>query len=377
VYRLERERYDAPTIETYEWLVLLEETYANVAVGAVELRVGWQRAALGQGEVLSLLNTLNPRDLRDPGLTDVEDLQLPVLASRLSVSPGDHRFEAFVVHDAEFGMRPPPLGTLSPLRKLLLEDPLVGGTLAAFTFRDDDEPSGFAPESWQALGHYGYSSGGADFELYGGSVLDKLGVAQLPSPADFDGQELTLRYYHPRYTLLGHAGALTLGEFLLRWELLAELDRPQALRHTDTPLLRLETQRHTQLGALLGLTYFGLADANVGLELARSYVVSNPEREPGSARALLLPVEQPSLALRWNHNFLRDRLQLTLVFVLIGLTDFNAALGRGELGYVLADGLRLVLGYIAYLPGDEFGPFYGFERNDRLYLDLRWDFSLL
>jgi hypothetical protein len=104
-------------------------------------------------------------------------------------------------------------------------------------------------------------------------------------------------------------------------------------------------------------------------------VIDNPARQKRRESELLFPVEATQLALRVSHQFLRDRAVFTLIVLCIGLTDFNALAGRAELSYAVSDGLRLALGAVSYQPSQKFGPFYGFERNDRVYANLRWSFA--
>jgi hypothetical protein len=50
---------------------------------------------------------------------------------------------------------------------------------------------------------------------------------------------------------------------------------------------------------------------------------------------------------------------------------------RGQLSYQVFGGFDITAGYIAYHPGDEgeFGPFTGFDRHDRVFGRLRYDFG--
>jgi hypothetical protein len=65
-----------------------------------------------------------------------------------------------------------------------------------------------------------------------------------------------------------------------------------------------------------------------------------------------------------------------LVLLSIGLSAYNALAARAELSYALSDVLRLSFGAVSFQPTHRFGPFYGFERNDRIYANLRWSFAL-
>jgi hypothetical protein len=352
------------------------ETYASLAAGPFEIALGWQRLTLDQGEVFSYANVANPRDLRDVGLIDPEYVTLPVAMSRLSLSLGGHRLQALVVHQAFYGVRAPPLGELSPLRALLEDSLSAFGAAPDKEWRARDVPNGFAPNAWQALGVYSVSTGAFDLAFYGGSVLDPFGVAQLPRASALRRAEIELSYYHPRYTLIVHAGSWAVSEILLRWELAAEVDRPQATRSTTAPILQIGMERNTQVGGLIGLTYFGIEGLNLGIELRRDVVLD--KRAPAdSTREWLLPIEAEMLAARVMYSLLNESVQLSLFGMWIGLFRVNGIMARADLSYTWTAGWKVGVGYVCYRPSADFGPFYGFNRSDRLFVDLRWDFTLM
>jgi hypothetical protein len=374
-YLIDRDRYDQPTLDAYEHKLYLGQTYAALSIGSVALAVGKQLVPLGQGEVFSLLDTLNPRDLREPALTAIEDMRLAVMMSRLSLTLGGWMLEGFVVHEASPGLLPPPMGDFSPFRKLVMDNALAGEALSQKTWYLRGVPDDWRYQSWQYLGRVAYAGDGVDLEFIGGSVLDPYGVPKFPQPAQLAAQDLTLELYRPRYTLLGMSGAWAIGEILIRWEFAGALQRPQATIRTDTNLLQIGGIRRDQVGGLLGLTYFGLPHVNIGLEVQKAYVFDRPTAQ-NDGFVLLWPVERWSAALRWMQDFAGEAVQLNLMAGVIGLDHFNGGFIRAELAYNAGAGVRISGLYVKYLAGQEFGPFYGFEDNDRIQLVLRWDFVL-
>lgn len=224
---------------------------------------------------------------------------------------------------------------------------------------------------------YGFSDRGLDLELYAGSVLDQLGVSRLPLPSDFDETTVTLDVYHPRYTLIAHAGARALGDFVLRWEASGFIRRAQAVRRTAYAPPVIEYERRSQVNAMLGATYFGIENANIGVEVAQSFVVKNPDREAESRSELLWPVEATNVAVRYQQLLARERVQLGVVGMLVGVQRFNGALLQTSLGYTVVDALHVRLEYVHYQSSARFGYFYGFAKNDRLDLVVSWTYALL
>ncbi len=376
-YLLRPYAYDAPTMELYGSQLIPGTTYLSLAGANFELAFGQQIVNFGQSEVLSLLDAVNPRDLREPLFADLEELRLPVLMTRVALSFEPLRAELLLVHEPNFGLLPSPAGEFSPLRKYLRELPGLGALLDRYELRYRHVP-GRDPTQFgatQAHARLTLRLSQVDLSLQAASLLDAQGVPVFPGAGALRATRLDLVTYHPRYTLLGQSGVATLGKFLLRWELAVELSRPFVVRFKQRRLPPLASERLHSVRALLGLTYVPNARTNLGLELLVSRVLDNPARRPRSDRTLLFPVEAPQLALRLSQQFLRDKLTLTVVALSIGLFAYNAFAARAELSYALSDALRLSCGAVTFQPTRRFGPFYGFERNDRVYASLRWSFA--
>lgn len=375
-YVINSRAYDVATREQYTWRIMPGENYLALSAGALELSFGEQIVSLGQGEVLSVLDVINPRDLREPLVTDISELRLPVLISRAKLALERVRAELLIVHEPYFGLLPPPLGEFSPFRKLLLGNPTFARALAGRTLRNRAVPQRDLTDfgATQVVGRVTWSGPSVDLAVLAGSVLDSTGTPSLPAAEAFSASNIDLPTLHSRYTLLGHSGAYTFGAFVLRWEAAVELNRALALRRADRAL-QISAQRRHDVRAMLGLTYAPSESSTAGLEVAQSYVFDHPARRPADQLTSLFPVEATQIALRINQRFFRDRANASVLVLLVGLAPLNACIGRIELGYQLLDSLEVSLGLITYQPTREFGYFYGFERDDRIFLNLRWDVS--
>jgi hypothetical protein len=377
-YLVNRDAYDQATLDTYEWQFIGREMFAALRVADFELSVGRQIANWGEGEALSVLDVVNPRDLREPGLADIADLRLAVLMTRASLSIARHKLEFLIVHEPYFGLVPPPLGVFSPLRALLLESPQFANALAGHdvSYRQIPAHVAWEPQATQYHARWSVSGEGFDLALQAASLLDGLGVPVLPEPQAFARQNIALPLIHPRYELLGQSGAVPIGAFLLRWEGALEWQRPLTVRRLDTPVLDLSAERHTRITGLLGLTYFASGTTTAALEVTQSYVFDAPEHRSGAQVASLWPVEKPQFALRLDYRFFRERAYLSALLLVIGL-KFDSVMARAELGYAINDAWKAALGGIVYAPGSEFGPFYGFVGNDQIFIKLQCDLALL
>jgi hypothetical protein len=375
-YLLRPNAYDAATMALYGAQLIMGETYVQWARSDFELTLGEQIVNFGQGDVLSLLDVVNPRDLREPLFADLDELRLPVLMTRAALTLNRLRIELLVVHEPFFGLVAPPLGEFSPLQKLLADVPRVGPALDERDLRYRHVP-GRDPTQFDAAQLHlrvALRVSQADLSLQASSVLDPLGIPAFPALEQLLAPRIDLRTYHPRYTLLGQAGVVSVGAFVLRWELGAEIERTQLMRRRGTRFPELRNEKLTSLRTLLGATYVPNARTSLAFEALQSVVLQNPARRESATHELLFPLEAVQLALRFSQQFASDRAAFTLVLLCIGVTEFNAFAARGELSYALSDALRAALGGVSYLPSTRFGPFYGFERHDRVYLNLRWSF---
>lgn len=379
-YRHDREQFDEATIEAYESQIIGGPTFLGLSWGPFELTVGRQIVAWGHGESLSPVDVVNPRDNREPGLADLEDLRMAVLATRLGLFFGNHRLEAMVVHESFFGLRPAPLSEFSPFRAIILEDPDIGGFLGDSTLRQQSVPGRWVNQAAQPMARWEYSGSAADLGLYWASTLDKQGLqcfdATNPECIQITPEDTILKLYHPRYNMVGHAGSTTAGPFVLRWELAAELNRPFNVQDVTKSDFNLDLIRRTQLIGMLGATY-QKGDAQVGLEYQQAYVIDNPDDDPDSPFQNFIPPTQPLIAFRYTQPFLREALRVTAAGFLFGVTEFLGLVVRAEFTYELTSGVHFGMGYVHYRPAeDRIGPFYGLDEHDRVFASLRWDFLL-
>ncbi len=407
---IDRDGQDVPSREIYARDLQLREAFIGVEQGAFDLTVGRQIVAWGEGDALSPVDVVNPRDMREPGLSDLDDIRLPVLATRLGYFHGDHRFEVMAVHEPNWGLRSPPFGEFSPLPKLLANGAQGATAAAGAPVSDSDAesavqslqemadkdvrhahtPDGELPD-FDAADHgwfarWVHKGDAMDLGLYAASLLHQQGVFASPRlvPGDLlPGGDFELPVAHERYTMLGHSGATASGSWLIKWEAAVDLGRPvnvlldpaasqeaaAALAQSGSPLAADELDALTPA---IGITYTGLTDASVTVEAQRAFVLTDPAG-PGE---LAFDPEAPVVAVRSSHKFLREDLTVALAATVFGASAEQGWLARGEVSYKLADGWKASLGYITYQPGDDLGLLSGLDTHDRVFAKLRWDFQL-
>lgn len=375
-YLVQRETYDQPTLDAYEWQVNTREALVALSLGEFEISVGRQIVAWGEGDALSPLDVVNPRDMREPGLADLDDIRLPVLSTRVGWFRGAHRVEAMMLHESDFGYRPEPMSPYSPFSMLLGQSPMAATMLAGKALAFNHRQDRFAFNQQQLLVRWVYNGAGLDLGLYVASVLDQQGVVMLDPltlASQLSQDTIELDVDHRRFEMVGHSGAWPFDHFLLKWEVGLKLNR--AVNSGSMPagggIPTVGVDRATMIDTMVGLTWTGVQDLMLAVELWKPWVVEGPDET-------LIDLDAAFFALRASYKLLRDRLRLLAAVSVVGWSSYQGLLLRAEATYEIIDSLKVSAGYISYLPDDDaFGPFFGLDRHDRLFARLRWDFQLL
>ena len=389
-YLHKRDSYDKPTLEAYEFSLIGKEMFIGYTFGPVDITLGRQIVAWGEGDTMSPLDVVNPRDLREPGLADLDDIRMAVLATRVGVFYRSHRFEAMVLHEANFGLRSPPFGPFSPLPALLNsgDSPLPIGDLLDgrnFGYKDAEEPfgdgmGGFFSQQ-QPLFRWVYKGAGIDLGAYVAHTMDKQGVFEFPSPADIlspERPDLAITLKHPFFTTVGTSGAWGKDSFLLKWEVAAQIDKSYNTGDLAGPgIPQLNVDKGTVLDLMVGLTYTPMQELQIGVELWKPTFLDKPAQ-------LLFPADHLQASLRIMWVTLKERMRIMGAVSVMGL-DITGASGTGSIGFVaraevnyeFMDNFSGAIGYVLYFPSDDFGPLSGLDTHDQLFLKLRWDFTLL
>jgi hypothetical protein len=377
-YLYQNDAFDQPTLNAYEFLAHFREAYGQWSLGNWDITLGRQKIVWGEGMAVSHLEVVSPRDIREPGLADLEDLRLPTTASRLGYFRGMHRFEAVIVHEPFFGYRTPPMGPYSPMPEVLadLQMPLpMGGSVSALEALGQTQlgysrrPKKWAYNKQQFLGRWLYNGEGLDFGLYAASILDRDGIFSL-NDLNADTLVVKVPLKHLRYELVGVSAASAYGSWLFKSEVVGTLNKAYntMVQSAEGPLI--EMQRENAFNLMLGVGYSGINQTTIDLEYGQSWLQKNIDN-------IVYPVDIPALALRISRTFFREDLRVNLALSALGFELEQGWLGRFDLSYTLDDGIKVGLGYITYQPGTkERSPFEGLSTHDQAYGTFRWDFNL-
>lgn len=351
------------------------------------LSTGRQIITWGESDGLSALDVINSQDQREPGVSDIDDIKLAVWLSRLQLAQNQHSFELIVRHEGHYGILVPPQADYSPFNAIMSrQSAMIPAVLLEqlqnkeFRFTHDHE--GVSVDTQSYFLRYQYRGEGFDLGIYGASLLDVPGVIgpmDLTQLIDPTQNQVNIAYQHPRYSLLGLTLALPMGNWLFKTEAVTNIDRPVNVGEGND-INQLKIDKANTLTSVFGLTYSGWTDSTLSIEYQRGFLLSEAPNAD-----FFIPPTLDILVLRANRTFWRERLSASLVTMMIAprwsspqrfYEPKRGGLLRVDTSYRLLDQLKLSLGYIHYMTGQDFGPFYGLDDHDRVFTQLRWDFTV-
>ncbi len=374
-YRYRRDQYDRPTIDTYEQLLRAGESYVALERPRATLALGAQIVVFGHADMLSVVDIVNPHDLREAILTDLMDLRVPVLMSRVAVAGQRVGFEIVIVHEGWFELVPPPFGTWSPVRRPILEDPRVRATSlpdllpSKQVYWDHAQPR-IGIDSQQVFGRITARAGAVDLAVYGAVYRDPIGTVTLPAPQVLlENEVIDVRLDHLRVQTLAASMSYVVGSVVGWAELAVDVRRPV---NVEAETNFVATERRTLFRWNAGLRHQGAHNGVLALE----YAQGTQEGPGGTDATLLVPPLPTTLVVRGDRAFARDALRIRVAGAMTGEQLRGGVIALGELAWQPRDGLTLGVGYAVFAPWRrEASLIWGYTRHDRLIVRLRYDFA--
>ncbi|CAB5082013.1 hypothetical protein D3OALGA1CA_292 [Olavius algarvensis associated proteobacterium Delta 3] len=338
-----RDEYTQQVLDDYESQLLLEDTFIQGSItDHLDTKIGRQIVVWGTLDNLRVTDVLNPLDLRQPGLTDIDDLRLPVTMVKFDYYFGNWDLSAMAIPEVRFSMLP-----------------VFGSDFYPFPIPrppEGDPDEGFGNMQYAAAMTGVFS--GWDIGFYWANIYADQSYAE---PVSTGPPEQFVRN-HPRTHMLGTAANLALGNWLLK----AEVAGFNGLRYTNTP--RIEYVR-LDIGG--GVEYSGFKEATLSLEMVNRHIFDY-------RRVLLLPPDEIrenefQWSLRFMKDFMNDTLTLTLLASSFGIKADDGAFERLDAEYDVTDAMSIRGGVVFYQSGEK-GLFQGIGASDRLFLVFTYSF---
>jgi hypothetical protein len=335
-----RDEFTDDVIDAYESESEWRELYLQGRLGShLDLKLGRQIVVWGRSDNLRVTDVLNPLDLREPGLTDIEDLRLPVAMSRADGYFGPWNLTGIAIHEIRFDKNP-----------VFGHDFFPGSTPLPREIAPSD---GGDDTEWAAALNGIFS--GKDISLYWANLFDDTAHV-----ANGTGGGLVRK--HPRVSMWGAAGNLTLGNWLLK----SELAYWRGLRFFNTA-----GESYQRLDALIGMEYSGWDETTITVEGAIRHLIDFDERlasPPDFAQE-----DENTYALRLTRNFMNETVELTLLLMIYGPLGQDGGLERMSVAYDWNDAISITAGVALYQSGDQYA-LRQIGDNDRVYLELKYSF---
>lgn len=334
-----RDQYTTDMLEVYERELELREAYVLGSSPNADVKIGRQIVVWGKSDNIRIVDILNPLDLREPGIVDIEDLRLPVTMTRLDYYFQKWSITGITIHEIRFNKVP------------VYNSEYYPGTAPA---PPEDKPESTPENTEFALALNGYFSGW-DLSLHWAQVFDDQAHLEVIAPS-------AIIQRHSRINMAGAAANVALGNWLLKTEL---------ARLTGLKLSNIPGRDFDRFDALLGVEYAGLQDAMLSLEIANRHIfdyASQLMQPPNSMRE-----DNVQYALRYNGSFLHDRLDIIFLSSVFGKHGEDGGFTRLSGEYDVLDDFAVTLGVIDYHSGDN-PRFQAISNNDRIFLELRYSY---
>lgn len=339
-----RDNFEDEVLDQYEKEIELDEAWlAGSLTPKTDLKTGRQIVVWGRSDNIRITDVLNPLDLREPGLQDIEKIRLPVTMSKLDYFFADINLSAIAVHELRFNRNPVFGSDFFPAPERL-------------PGRESDK--GLTIEDTQFAAALNGIFHSWDASLYAAYIFDDFAYFKVVSP----GPPPRLRRDHARIKMLGAAGNVARGNWLFK----AEASYFDDLKFTNTP-----GEKYSRLDGLIGLEYAGFTDTSLTVEIANQHLFDFDDRlkaSPDSQKENLF-----QSAIRLTQTYLNETLTFTILANTFGVIGDDGAFQRLTVEYDYTDSIQITAGAVFYQSGD-LRRTEGIEDNDRVYLEVKYNF---
>ncbi len=338
-----RDEFTDEVLDNYEKELELGETYIQGSLTkSLDIKLGRQIVVWGKSDNIRVTDVLNPLDIREPGLTDIEDLRLPVAMSKLDYYIGDWSLTGIAIHEIRFnkspeygsdfypGSQPPP---------------------------HEDKPDHGGKNTEYAVAINGILSGW-DIAFYWADYYNDMPHMELVSA----GPPPQIEWKHKRLKMLGAAFNAAVGNWLLKTEA-AYIDGFEFFNSPD--------KDYSRTDVLAGVEYSGFKDTTMSIEAVNRHINDFDETLE------LPPAEAQEDEFQWvfrlTRDFLNDTLTLTLLASTFGGTGQDGAFQRVSAEFDVTDSIEIAGGVVLYQSGD-LAMYRNIGDNDRLFCEIKYSF---
>jgi len=342
------ETFSDEVLSKLEKEVELREIYLEGSpFGSLDIKLGKQIVSWGVANSLRVVDVLNPTDDREFGMTDLEDIRLPINMTKLDYYIGDLKLEAVAVHEIKFNKSAPFGSDFNPTTQKINE--VIPESSAENTEYGLALIGTFS--GWDASLHWAqYFDDTAHFKITKVTFIPGLGAVP------------TLEQRHSRLTMGGATLSIPSGNFIWKAEA-AKLQGMEFALVTDKTFSRTD--------ALVGTEYSGWSDTSLTLEFGVQHLNDFDVKLEESPDSQL--EDRIATTVSFMQDYINQTLHLSLVGMMIGKSGQDGGLNRMSLEYDVMDAFSVTGGVMLYQPGEN-AYFQSLNENDRIFFEVRYSF---
>jgi len=313
----------------------------------LDIKFGKQIVVWGVADSLRVVDVLNPTDEREFGMTDLEDIRMPINMTKIDFYIGELKLEAVAVHQIRFNKSAPFGSDFNPSTQRINEvipesssENTEYGLALIGTF-----------SGWDASLHWAqYFDDSAHFKITNITIIP--GVGAIP----------TLERQHSRLRMGGGTLSISSGNFV--WK--AEAAKLRGLEYalvTDKIFSRTDV--------LFGVEYSGWSDTSLTIESGVQHINDFDKRLEDFPDSEL--EDRFGTSVNFTQDYLNQTLHLNLSGMMIGERGEDGGFNRTSLEYEIVDAFSVKGGVMIYQPGES-KYFQSLNGNDRLFFEVRYSF---
>ena len=319
-----REKFTRDELDALESQVELFDAYIQGSITkSLDIKLGRQVVVWGKSDTIRVVDVLNPLDNRRPGMTDIEDLRLPVTMAKFDYYIKNWDIAPIVVLEQRKDKTPPFGGDFNPSPVPLPSQKKPEKLSFALNIAGEFE-------GYDVNFYYAHTY--PNFEFYPRTDIN------IEEPIDMYGAAL----------------AAVQGSWLFKSEAAYKQNyhflNPQ---DRDTSFDRFDL--------LMGFEYSGISDTKISFDIADKMLLGSS----GST-------DNYQGAFRIASDFLNQTLHANYLLSLFGAAFDEGGYQRAWMDYDVTDSIKTTLGIVDYLGGNTF--FDAISDNDMFFFDVSYSF---
>lgn len=317
-----RDEFTRDELDALESQVELFDAYIQGSITkSLDVKLGRQVVVWGKSDTIRVVDVLNPLDNRRPGMTDIEDLRLPVTMAKFDYYVKNFDITPIVVLEQRKDKVPPFGGDFNPSPTPLPSHNKPNKLTYALNIAGEFQ--GFD------LNFY-YAHTYPNFEFYPRTDIN------IEEPID----------------MYGGAIAVVQGSWLFKSEV-AYKQNYHYLQAGDASFDRFDV--------LVGFEYSGISDTKISFDIADKKLLKSGYDKDNLQGAL-----------RVASDFINQTLHANYLLSLFGESFDEGGYQRAWIDYDVSDSIKTTLGIVDYIGGNRF--FDAINDNDMLFGEISYSF---